>query len=135
MGSFLAQAETHREHRLARSVCWQGFQRAGGAQGRFIKDGVTTALLNTGSNDVSVFVDDQEDQYLPFLAACNGFGRIELAGGIQLFQLFANRLCPGFRGFNLGWSGRRLTWPGYPGGGLWQRQGRRRGGLGQRRRS
>lgn len=57
---------------------------------------MAAALLDAGRADGAGFVDDHQNADFSLQAAGDGFGRIELVGVVQLFQMLAYRLRPGF---------------------------------------
>ena len=55
-------------------------------------------LFDAGRGDFAVLADDDEDEHLAFQPAGDCFLRIELPAGVELLEVLADRLGPGFRG-------------------------------------
>jgi hypothetical protein len=57
---------------------------------------VAAALFDAGGGDLAGFVDDEQDVDLALQPLGDGLCRVELAGGVEFFQVFPHRLGPGF---------------------------------------
>ena len=63
-------------------------------QCRIIKEAITTALLNPGRTDFTVFIDDQQDQRFTFQPLGNSLCRVELTTLIQFPELALYLILP-----------------------------------------
>lgn len=69
-------------------------QGANGAECCVIEQAVTAALLDSGSSDLAVGIEDEKNQRFAFEAAGDGFRRVEFTALVLLAELFPDFLLP-----------------------------------------